>query len=120
MFREIKATSQKHGEPRRRWFSGPDLDLFLWLGDDDEIVGYQISYDKLKTEKALAWDHEQGFTHHGVDDGEIPGKYPASPLLVADGELNLPRLIYKLNQNFAETEPEIRDFIVSSITAHYL
>lgn len=119
MFREIKATSQRQGEPRRRWFSAPDLDLFVWLDDDDGIIGFQVSYDKLKTEKALAWDHEQGFSHHGVDDGATPGKYPASPLLVADGELNLPRLVYKLNRNFTDAESEIKDFIVASITDHY-
>ncbi len=46
MLREIEETSQKRGEPKRRWFSGSEMDLFVWLNEDDEIVSYQLTYDK--------------------------------------------------------------------------
>ena len=90
----------------------------FWI-ENEEIVSYQITYDKPNAEKALAWSMENGFTHHGVDDGAHPGKYPGSPLLVADGVLNLPRLVYMLNKNFGDIAPEIKDFIVSGLVNDY-
>ena len=118
MLREVITTAQYPNQPKRRWFSGLDMDVFIWI-ENEGIVSYQITYDKPHAEKALAWSAENGFTHHGVDDGSSSGKYPGSPLLVADGFLNVPRLVYKLYKNFGDNAPEVKDFIVSGLIRGY-
>ena len=119
MLSEIKETSQKRGEPKKRWFSSSSMDLFIWLNDDEEIVSYQLTYNKPNDEKALTWSKEHGFSHLGVDDGARPGKYPASPLLVEDGVFDPSKLVTMLIENSAELEPSIKNFIVSGIEEHF-
>lgn len=82
MLREIPAVFQVAGEPPRRWFWGPDFDLIVWLGQAQEVLGFQLCYDKLSEEHALSWRPESGFMHCRVDDGEArPGRHKASPVL---------------------------------------
>ncbi len=60
----------------------------MWLREeaDSEIAGFQLCYDKTRSEKALHWKAESGFLHMNVDDGEsTAGKYKGTPLLVPDG-----------------------------------
>jgi hypothetical protein len=84
--RELPDTRQVEGEPTRRWFSSPDLDLIVWVDERDAIVGFQLCYDKMRGERALTWRLGRGYDHMGVDDGEqSPGQYKSTPILVADG-----------------------------------
>ena len=53
MFREVLKVKQNPSEPRRRWFSSESMDLFVWLNDLDEVVRYQLTYNKPHYEKAL-------------------------------------------------------------------
>ena len=115
MLREIKETSRKPGEPRKRWFSSLDMDVFIWLDDAGEIVSYQLTYDKPHREKAVTWSRDSGFLHLGVDDGSRPGKHPGSPLLVTDGRLVPGKLISLLETEAGDLDPWIRDFIIDGI-----
>src|SRR3954469_10687202 len=84
--RELPDTRQVEGEPRRRWFSSPDLDLIVWLDDDESLVGFQLCYDKTRRERALTWRDGRGYEHNAVDDGEqSPGQHKSTPILVANG-----------------------------------
>ena len=80
MFREISGVKQIPGELCRRWVFCESMDLFVWTNDSDEIVSYQLSYNKPHPEKALSWSLEKGFTHDDVDDGSRPGHNPASTI----------------------------------------
>jgi len=119
MLREIKGTVQKRGEPKKRWFTNSNIDLFIWLNEDDEIVSYQLTYSKPNDEKALTWSEEHGFSHLRVDDGARPSKHPASPLLVEDGVFNPSKIKSMLKENSGELEPSIESFIVSGIEEHF-
>ncbi len=61
MLREITAVRQRAGEPRRRWLQDEGMDLFVWLGAADAIVGFQLAYDKPQAERALTWKGKSGF-----------------------------------------------------------
>ncbi len=115
MLREIKKISQKRGQPRRRWFADSEVDLFVWLDDQDEIVSYQLTYDKPHAEKALLWDKETGFSHLGVDDGFNPGKHPGSPLFVEDGSVKPAKIIAIIEKHAGELDPAIKSFIITGI-----
>jgi hypothetical protein len=115
MLREIKQVSQKSGEPRRCWFSGTSMDLFVWLNQDEEVVSYQFTYDKPHTEKALTWKKGEGFLHFDVDDGSRPGKHPGSPMLNRDGKIKASKVIELLHKNSGDLQPFLKKFIISSI-----
>lgn len=58
----------------------------MWYTEDGAIFGFQLCYDKQKSERALTWLPQSGLSHHRVDDGEDPAlTYKRSPELVADG-----------------------------------
>jgi len=83
MFSETPNVRQIKGEPRRRWFSDEDLELIVWFGEDDRIVGFQLCYEIEKQPKALTWRESGGFLHSGIDDGENRGRHhKATPILI--------------------------------------
>ena len=111
MLREIRHPKQYADEKPRRWINSNDMDLVVWL-DNDEIVAFQISYDKSKSEHALSWKNGVGFHHDRVDDGENrPFKYKGTPILVPDGELNLEKVAEKFRENAALIDRDIFEFI---------
>ncbi len=95
------------------------MDLFVWLDDNDEIVSYQLTYDKPNDEKALLWKKQTGFSHLGVDDGARPGKHPASPLLVEDGAFVPDRIVSALKDDRGELTRRIKNFVVSGIETYF-
>jgi len=119
MFREIKEANRKRREPKRRWYTDLNMDLFVWFNENDELVSYQLTYDKPHAEKALIWSEEKGFSHLGVDDGTRPGKHPGSPLLVADGVINASKIVSLLKKNSGELDHWIKKFIVSGIEENF-
>lgn len=119
MFREISGVKQIPGEPFRRWFSCESMDLFVWTNASDEVVSYQLSYDKPYPEKALTWRVGQGFSHDDVDDGSRPGRHPGSPILLADGEFAAKRVLALFQANADQLENDLQEFIVSGISRHF-
>ena len=110
--RELLDTRQIAGEPKRRWFSSPELDLIVWLGDDDAPVGFQLCYDKHRGERALTWREDRGFDHAAVDDGEqTPAQHKSTPILVADGYFDRDRVKTKFLESSAEVPQSIRAFV---------
>src|SRR3954467_1155372 len=106
LLRELADTRQVPGESRRRWFSSPDLDLIVWLDDADAVIGFQLCYDKTRGEHALTWHADRGYDHSAVDDGEsVPTQHKSTPILVADGPLDRPR-VSELFSGASEAVPE--------------
>ena len=117
--RELPDTRQVEGEPRRRWFSSPDLDLIVWVEDSEEIVGFQLCYDKTRRERALTWRLGRGYDHMGVDDGEqSPGQYKSTPILVADGFFDRER-VTALFLESSERIPEGIRVVVAELIKGY-
>ena len=79
-----------HKEPLRRWFWSARCDLIVWLSDNGEVLGFQFCYDKAGPERALTWMSGCGFSHMRVDTGPLNRE---TPLLVADGAIEAPRIL---------------------------
>lgn len=91
--KELRNVRQIPGEPPRRWFFSPDFDLIVWLSDDQEVIGFELCYDKRRQERAISWRQNTGFRHMAIDDGEQrPGRHKSSPVPVADGDFDAPRV----------------------------
>ena len=82
MLRQISNVYEESEEPKKLWFTEEELDLFIWVSDQNEIVKFQFSYDKPNNEKLFLWESGIGLKHAYVDDGSRPGKYPSSPILL--------------------------------------
>jgi hypothetical protein len=105
VLREIPAR-QVPGEPPRRWFTSSDIDLFVWIDDEGAATGFQLCYDKQSREHALTWTEAAGYTHMGVDGGESrPGRYKGTPILVANGCLDVQSILDRLREQGAECLP---------------
>ena len=111
MLREILNTRQIPGDLPRRWFTDEDMDLVVWF-DQDTIAGFQLSYDKLRSERALTWKRCSGFRHESVDDGEgRPGRYKAAPLMLADGDFAAAEVARRFKHSGAEIDRDIVLFV---------
>ena len=96
---EFANVRQIPGEPRRRWFTCKDLELVVWCDEADGPIGFQLCYNNVRSEYALTWNPDCGFSHKIIDDGERrPGKHKATPILVADA----PAPVTLINERFAE------------------
>jgi hypothetical protein len=114
--RELHDTRQVEGEPRRRWFSSPDLDLIVWLDEQDAMVGFQLCYDKSRGERALTWRTGRGYDHMGVDDGEAsPAQHKSTPILVADGHFDRERVEALFTESSEGVPEELRSAVVDLI-----
>ena len=116
MLREIQAR-QLTGEPSRRWFTSPDIDLFVWLGEDGAPTGFQLCYDKQHREHALTWTRTGGFTHMGVDGGESrPGRYKGTPILVANGAIDYEGILEQLRSQAATLPAAFLELVEAKVS----
>lgn len=110
--RELPDTRQVPGEPRRRWFHSPDLDLIVWLEEGDRPIGFQLCYDKARHERALTWREGRGYDHSAVDSGERGDSvYKSTPILVADGLFSTDRVLAEFLEASAAIPEDIRNYV---------
>ena len=117
MLNEIKSVRQHTGEHRRRWFFDREMDLTVWLDDDDRIVGFQIVYDRPFDPHALTWFEGKGFSHNRVDDGECPGTLSrkGTPILLPDGRFDAVRLIEIFKKKSKDIDGGVVDFVYNNL-----
>lgn len=116
MFRELDKVSQRKGERRRRWFQSEEEDLIVWYADDGSLFGFQLCYDRTRTERALTWLPPHGFLHNRVDDGEGGGLgYKRTPLLVADGVFDAATMSGRFRHLSASLPGEIAAFVLNKL-----
>jgi len=109
---EIAGTRQIPGEPPRRWFASRSLDLIVWLDGSGAPVGFQLCYDKTRSEHALTWTPEAGYSHHAVDDGESgDSRYKRTPVLVEDGHFDAARVSDLFARASVKLPREVADFV---------
>ncbi|MBI3549567.1 MAG: hypothetical protein HY078_11055 [Elusimicrobia bacterium] len=71
MLREVSTVSQPRGERRRRLFSGPGTDLYVFFNDDGSVFAIQFLYH-LPREPWLAvfWSQAEGYSTFQVTSME--------------------------------------------------
>lgn len=115
MLKELPARNQPSGEPERRWFFSHDQDLVVWLDDENRIRGFQLCYDKYKSEHAITWRREGGFEHAAVDDGERGGLDFRTPLLHPDGDCDIDYVLARFLELSASVPGDIVDFVAARL-----
>jgi hypothetical protein len=118
MLTEVKKVKQIADEPRRRWFTSTSLDLFLWYDKDDNIIQFQICYDKGPNEQALTWHYKHGFSHHAVDDGENRSfSMKSTPILVGNSDYDAKLIAARFAELAGDIEYKTVQFVLSHIQA---
>ena len=118
MLREIRDVRQVLGEPRRKWFSDEDFDLIVWFEPENEVMGFQLCYDKETDQKALTWLKQDGYQHSRIDNGDNPGKMKASPVLEANGHFDREGIGRRFRKNRGDVPEEIAGCVYDRIL-HY-
>jgi hypothetical protein len=118
VLREVANTRQAPDEPRRRFFFSHEQDLWVWFGEDDTPVAFQLAYGKYRNEHAIRWKAGRGFTHERVDDGENAGLVKQAPILVADGAFDAPSVLGRFLELSGEMPREIVDFVAARLREH--
>lgn len=120
MLYEVKHVKQDDDGTLKRWFTDDDyFDLFVWI-INNEIIRFQLCYDKIDFQRVLTWDKSKGFSHEGIDDGEVAGKYKRSPILVMDGLFDVNTVPEKFKKESVNIDPEISNFVYNKIKEYKL
>jgi hypothetical protein len=82
-----KVSAERSAEGRRRWFSDEEMDLIVWYDDAGTISGFELCYDKSRTERAISWKRGGRPHRFVVDDGESTPLRNDTPILEAGGEV---------------------------------
>ena len=103
-------------KPRRKRESNMNRDE----SDDDDaeqVVQFQLCYDKGPTEKAFTWSRARGVVHHGVDDGSGSGRFTlkATPILTGPTPLNLDPLITFFRDHGRKLEHDLYEFVLGQM-----
>lgn len=116
MFREITAIRQYDNEPRRRWFSSNEQDLFVWHNDKGAIVAFQLCYSKLINEHAIYWRGDRGYAHVRVGNG-IRGD---NILDEADAAFDKRAVLDRFARLSADLPALVKDFVTAHVAAYPL
>ena len=122
MLEAIRALRQDDQDRVRYWFQDDFFDLFAWTNTVDEVVFFQLCYDRLNHERVLAWSATDGFSHRRIDDGEsLPG-HKMSPLMTADGVFATHPVIAEFDRRSTGMELRWRQFVLAKLgeaAAHF-
>ena len=105
------------GEPKRRWFTDDDFDLFVWYNPDDTYFGFQLCYDKNGDQHAFTWRQDSGFSHKRVDDGDRCQR-SSTEFLVPDGVFNWNTILARFQKESRQIEAAIVELVTSKIQSY--
>lgn len=120
MLTEFTAVRQIPQDGFRRWFTDEEFDLYVWYTDStkQEIVGFQLCYNKDGEQKALTWRRNRGYLHNAIDDGESSPFKNRTPILVADGTFPRNQIAERFRLAAKHLEPALFALVESRIAAY--
>ena len=118
MLNEIKDVTQYESGKFRRWFQDDFFDLYTWETYGGDMLGFQLCYAKLGTERALRWSQESGYRHEGVDAPEQKPGRAMSAIFIADGVFDPAAMAAKFDAASIDMPARIKDFVLEKIRAY--
>jgi hypothetical protein len=114
MIEEV-TTGQRRDDPRRRWFADDYFDLIVWINDGSDITGFQLCYDRGRTERAITWTSDGGYSHNRIDEGEANPAKNQSPILLSDGPFPADEVIERFEEASRAIDQRISRFILKKL-----
>jgi hypothetical protein len=103
---------------KKRWFSDPGNDLFVWLNNTGQITAFQFSYNKSDNEHLFSWSEHHGSSHDRIDDGEdVHLQIKMSPIMIPNAAVNFAQLAETFRGISELLKPELVDFIYRRLCA---
>jgi len=112
--REVTCELKQERGFTKRWFSCQSADLFTWY-NKKTLARFEFCYNKHSNEHSLRWQQEIGFSHARIDDGENSGISKASPILIADKNINSDYIYEQFKLVSSKIDIEIRFFIMRKL-----
>ncbi len=110
--REIDSNGRAAQSGRRRWFSAPSADLYVWQDGEGRITAFEFCYDKPFDEHALRWETGCGLRHLRIDDGEQAPHVNATPIAVPDGRFDPADIALRFEALAGGIDPRIYRFVL--------
>ena len=111
MLKEYSHLQRQDASSNKRWFSDDDFDLTLYQDEENNIIKFELSYDKGRGEHSIIWKQSDSYSHYSVDDGEsVSGKIKMTPILVANGAFDWERVANRFINASEKIVKDIADF----------
>ena len=104
--REIAGVKQT-GDLRRRWWTSPDMDVYVWQDEAGKVCSFEICYGKPRNERSLRWHETHGFAHARIDDGEAHPFDHQTPIAIPDSHYSPSLVAASFEAAAAEVEPAV-------------
>lgn len=116
MLREITSIAQLIHEPKRRWFEDDYFDLIVWHDHQEEIISFELYYDKRGNQRAVRWEQPNRYAHYRVDEGEKKsGKSKASPVLIVEDGFDGNKVAFLFESESRRIDKSIATFVYKKI-----
>lgn len=103
----------------KRWFQNEFFDLFIWFNPSGQIKSFQLCYNRTRREAVIVWDVMQGFSFHGIDDGECSPHKNMTPVFTKPKGKPDPRLVARFTNDSMLITPDLRNFLVQKLTEFF-
>ncbi len=114
MLRPAYCSSQSPDKNYLR-FADDYFDLVLTLDTNGKVEAFQLCYNLLTDEHALAWSMNGPLRHVKVDQGEDKATINRAPILVADGACPVQTLTREFQKRTGNLPTEIGELILTKI-----
>ncbi len=111
MLYEIIGVKSYINEPHRKWYFDQHIDLTVWFDETDQIIGWQLVYDKNYNPQALTWTIKTGYKHFNNDGKpDNPLKYNMGSIIKGI-KIDLEKLRTQFKQKSQNIDKRISGFI---------
>lgn len=119
MLMELPLRRRNAEDAQRRWFFSHEQELIVWLDESGQIRGFQLCYDKNRSERAITWRRERGFEHAVVDDGHCFAGDCRTPFLYPNGHCDVGRVIARFREGAQALPVEVRRLVIERLGEYW-
>ncbi|TFH05728.1 MAG: hypothetical protein E4H09_01520 [Spirochaetales bacterium] len=117
MLREIRQVRQIAGQHARRWFTDDNWDLFVWH-EGPKLLGFQLTYDKDRSERAITWMEGEAPRLSRIDSGKANGTAGGgmkTPILREDRGALPADIVIRFHRDSAKIDAVARRYVFSRL-----
>ncbi len=115
MLYEIKTAKKYDNGIPVKYFADEYFDLKAWFDEKNNIISFQLTHDKFHSPHALTWSQDRGYMHNKIDDGEKPGRFKQSPILLPDGIFPKEGVAKRFEEASRNIDRSIADFVLRKL-----
>jgi len=112
MLTESPQVRQEPGRSRR-WFGDDQLELIVWLDEQEGVEGFQLCHGA----QALTWRRAAGFTAGRIDEGDATPLKNLTPVVEPGGAVAWAELTELFRARSVPIEAKFRELILSRLEA---